>query len=239
MYQLKPKSSEALYQMNVSQPLLPKLLGFVLTFVACGTGAIERVSVYTGGFQGNLSSRAPDISGDGRYMVFASNSAFVVEDTNARRDIYLRDTVLQTTELVSINAAGTNAGDAESDFPRISTDGRFIAFVSEAGDLVDGIIAGDFQVYVRDRLESKTELVSVTLSGTPIENASTSIEFDGVNLSADGRFVSFASDSEDLVAGVGHGQLNCFLRDRSTGVTELISAAISGGTSGNGQCRPG
>src|ERR1700730_15721767 len=101
------------------------------------------------------------ISDDGRYVVFQSNASdLVANDTNAQPDVFVRDLVANTTTLVSINGAGTASGYARSDHPVISADGRYVAFDSNARDLVRGLTDFSFhrKVFVRDLLAKSTTL---------------------------------------------------------------------------------
>ena len=83
----------------------------------------------------NGASYLPAISGDGRWLAFVSNASDLAPgDRNDVSDIYLRDLVTSTTRLVS--GAGGRAGDGGSTSPALSHNGRFVAFQSEASDLV-------------------------------------------------------------------------------------------------------
>jgi Tol biopolymer transport system component len=113
------------------------------------TGTTERVSVATGGAQGNGSSTFASISGDGRFVVFSSGSTnLVAGDSNARWDIFLRDRKTGTTTIVSRNTAGVQA-DGNCYDPAISADGRFVAFHSFATNLAAGDTNSDWDVFVR------------------------------------------------------------------------------------------
>jgi Tol biopolymer transport system component len=117
-------------------------------------------------------------------------------------------------------------------FNSISADGRFVAFDSRCSNLVSGDTKGYQDVFVRDRLNSITERVSVDSSGNQVNGNS----FEPA-ISADGRFVAFSSSAADLVAGDANGHIDVFVHDRSTGITELISVDSSGGQ-GNGDSHP-
>src|SRR5262249_29432355 len=98
----------------------------------------ERVSVATGGAQGNNYSGWPSISGNGRYVGFRSEASnLVAGDTNAISDIFVHDRGSGTTELVSVATGGTQ-GNSFSGYPSLSADGRYIAFASLAANLVAG-----------------------------------------------------------------------------------------------------
>jgi Tol biopolymer transport system component len=117
------------------------------------TGQTTRVSVASDGTQGNDASWAcPSISADGRYVAFSSwASNLVPGDTNGVRDIFVHDRVTGQTTRVSVASDGTE-GNGHSDLPSISADGRYVAFASEASNLVPGDTNrwADIFVAVRD-----------------------------------------------------------------------------------------
>jgi Tol biopolymer transport system component len=192
------------------------------------------------GFFGDTASVTPD----GRYVVFASNSPDLTpNDTGGPfddLDVFVRDRRAGRTVLVSVNAAGTAAGQGQSFAPVISADGRYVAFVSNAQDLVSPNPGGPgFQnVYRRDLLTNQTVLVSQTPAGQRGNNASASFGGFGLGvpnlfISADGRFVSFVGLASDLVPGDANGQQDAFVRDVQQGVTHLVSVNQAGTGSGD------
>ena len=205
---------------------------------------IKRVSVASDGAQGNHRSLdfgdcyqlvENRISADGRLVVFYSYASNLVPgDTNGFSDIFVHDLHTGKTERVSVASDGTQ-GDSASFFPTISGDGRFVAFASNS-NLVPGVTDPDpywglsRQIFVHDRLSPVTELVSVSINGTPADDISYN-----ASISADGRFVAFSSRAVYIVPGIDpFGVRNhIYLRDRSTATTDLVSAA-SDGTPGNG-----
>jgi Tol biopolymer transport system component len=124
------------------------------------TGKTTRVSISTAGKQGNGSSNAPELSDDGRFVAFDSTASnLVAGDTNGKRDVFVHDRRTGRTERVSVSSAGRQA-NGKSFLYSISADGRFVAFVSNASNLVPGDKNGTFDVFVRDRVTGKTELIS-------------------------------------------------------------------------------
>jgi len=211
--------------------------GLVLLAASAGTavaGVTERVSVGAGGAQANGVSSFPVISADGRYVAFASGATnLVASDGNGVSDIFVRDRVAGTTERVSMASDGTPA-NGSSTASAMNADGRYIAFVSAATNLVVGGTNGRPNVFVRDRVTGTTELVSVASDVTCL-----SASLAGVSVSADGRFVMFGAltdiHSASCALPVGH---YVFVRDRSTRTTELISVAPDG-TAANGDSLAG
>ncbi|HBY77298.1 MAG TPA: calcium-binding protein, partial [Cyanobacteria bacterium UBA11148] len=103
-----------------------------------GALATTRVSVATDGTQGNDLSWVSSISGDGRYVAFYSYASNLVSgDTNNSWDIFVRDLLTNTTRIVSLATDGTQ-GNYGSYSPSISADGRYVAFTSDASNLVSG-----------------------------------------------------------------------------------------------------
>ncbi len=191
-------------------------------------GTTERVSVSSGGAQGNGDSGGPSISSDGRYVAFYSNSINLVPgDTNGVFDIFVRDRQSGTTEIVSISTAGVQA-DSLSQRCTISADGRFVAFASYASTLVPGDTNSSGDIFVRDRQSGTTERVSVSSGGVQGNMGGDSTP----SISADGRFVTFTSESSNLVAGDTNAVGDVFLRDRQSGTTERVSVD-SAGVQGN------
>src|SRR6185369_14522481 len=190
--------------------------------------ATERVSVADGGAQANADSFNAAVSADGRFVAFESlASNLVASDTNARRDIFVRDRLGSATERVSV-ATGGGQANGDSFKPSISGDGRFVAFESLATNLVSDDSNGVRDIFVHDRQTGATERVSVSGAGVPGSRDSFN-----PSLSADGRFVAFESLATNLVGGDGNGRRDIFIRDRQAGATERVSVA-TGGVEANG-----
>ena len=191
------------------------------------TGQTTRVSVASGGAQANGPSFDPSISADGRYVAFASNASNLVSgDTNNTGDIFVHDRQTGATTRVSIGPGGTQANRG-SLAPSISADGRYVAFHSDATNLVSGVTNGTTHIFVHDRQTGATTRVSVASDGT--EGNSVSIK---PSISADGRYVAFQSIATNLVSGDTNRNQDIFVHDRQTGQTTRVSVA-SDGTEGN------
>jgi Tol biopolymer transport system component len=198
----------------------------VPTAGAAGSATTQRVSVATGGAQGNNMSGwrgAPVTSADGRWVAFDSlASNLVAGDTNAIDDVFVRDRTTGTTERVSVSTSGAQ-GNAISNAPAISADGRFVAFESSATNLVRGDTNGASDIFVRDRQARTTERISVATNGAQANGAS-----HQAAISADGRFVAFASDASNLVPSDTNNTTDIFVRDRQTHTTERVSVSSNG-----------
>lgn len=149
----------------------------------------ELVSRSATGGGADEGSYTPAITPDGRYVAFTSAAGnLVTGDSNGKFDIFVRDTVLDATELISVDLGGMAPNAHSSGRPSISDDGRFVAFSSSASSLVvdDTNLSSD--VFVRDRSRDATERVSVTSEGGQAAGNSSA----GM-ISARGRHVVFPS----------------------------------------------
>ncbi len=196
-------------------------------------------SINTNGFSGNGSAGVPVLSANGRYVAFLSRANdLVTNDFNSLNDVFVHDLQTRTTKLVSVNVAGTGAGNRLSFDPVISADGRYIAFSSQATNLVTLPDTNDFpDVFVRDMQLGVTKLVSVNRSGTAAGGnggVSTVLPASFTPfLSADGTKVLFASLAADLVANDTNGKQDVYLRDHINDTTTLVSINRYGTGAGN------
>jgi Tol biopolymer transport system component len=184
------------------------------------TGRTRRMSLGRAGAESNGGSYGPAISANGRFVVFDSDATnLVTGDTNGFTDLFVRDRWRGTTRRVSTRRHGTQA-DGFSDGPAISADGRFVAFRSDASNLVRDDTNGLPDVFVRDLWKRTTRGISVGRQ-----------YFDGASsppaISANGRFIAFDSDRSD-VPGDANAALDVFVRDRWTGTTRLVSVGSDG-----------
>jgi Tol biopolymer transport system component len=191
-------------------------------------GTTERVSVGTGGAQGNLASLWASVSADGRYVAFQSAASNLVSgDTNLVWDSFVRDRQSGITERVSVATGGAEgngaSGDASysPDGPWISADGRYVTFTSFATNLVPGDTNLMADAFVRDRQAATTSRVSVSTSGAQASSSSTD-----ASISADGRYVAFESSASNLAASDTNGTDDAFVRDR--GVSSFTSLCFPG-----------
>lgn len=173
-------------------------------------GTTELVSVASDGTQGNSgSSGAPAISADGRYVAFGSwASNLAAGDTDGTlRDLYVRDRVAGTTELVSV---GEEAYDLS---PAISDDGRYVTFHTAVSHLAADDTTFSLDVFVHDRQSGAIDRISEAVDGTQGNGVSSR-----PSMSADGRYVAFTSQASNLVAGDTNGLVDVFVYER-VGVT--------------------
>lgn len=187
------------------------------------TNTTTGISVDSTENQGNIGSFNPSISADGRFVVFDSLADnLVAADTNSTRDIFVRDIQTNTTTRISVSSSG-NQGNIGSISAVISANGRFVAFQSNASNLVTGDTNGTSDIFVRDRLTNTTSVASVNSTGDRANRSSFK-----PSISADGRFVAFDSLADNLAAEDSNGTNDIFLRDRETATTTRISVNSTG-----------
>jgi Tol biopolymer transport system component len=190
------------------------------------SGSTTRVNVDASGKQSigpNTYSARPSLSKDGSVVVFESDGPdLVAGDTNGKSDVFV--VVLGGTgpERVSVDSSGAQASGSSVQ-PTLSRDGRFVAFGSDAADLVAGDTNGAADVFLRDRASGTTTRVSVDSAGGEGDGRS-----QGALISGDGTKVAFSSAADDLVAWDPNGAVDLFLHDLVTGETRILSADCAG-----------
>ncbi len=190
------------------------------------THKTERVSVGAQGVEANDTSGSPSISGDGRLVAFQSTATNLAPGSAHVSAIYVRDRQAGTTQKVSVNDKGEAANnDCES--PSISSDGRYVAFVCNAWNLVPNIRGIAKQVYLHDRQAHHTRLVSVTADG----QAGSWMSW-APHVAADGTTV-YESYAPNLLARDSNGTGDVLLFDPVAGTNERVSVT-SGGDPSNG-----
>jgi Tol biopolymer transport system component len=196
-----------------------------------GTSAVELVSAGPNGEAADGRSEQPALDGDGSHVAFVSHAENLVPgDHNDVADVFV---LVPGTGLVraSVSNEGDEA-DGSSSEPDISADGRYVAFTSNADNLVDGDANGQADVFVRDLLTGITVLVSVSHRDRANDRSADG-ESSAPAISPDGGYVSFSSDAPDVVAGDGNHRQDVFLRDVTGGRTQMISLGRGGRTGQN------
>ena len=160
-----------------------------------GTTALVSVNLAgTGG--GNGDSFPTGLSTDGRYALFESSASnLVAGDTNNANDIFVRDLITGTTTLVSVSING-GIGNGVSRSSVMTPDGRYVAFVSTATNLVAGDTNKIPDVFVRDLQAQTTTLASVGAVSTSASTPTGSSEAPVIT--PDGRYVAFYSTASNL-----------------------------------------
>jgi hypothetical protein len=174
----------------------------------------------------SVESSQPAVTPDGRYVVFLGSPTNLVPGVTAGYQIYLRDRVAGTVELISVNSAGTPGNSSSNAGPTVSDDGCRVVFSSYASNLVAGDTNGAQDVFVRDRCSilPTTSAVSVGISGAAVGNRGS----NEARLSGNGQFVVFSSAADLVVAGPATSNTSDFLyvRDLSIGSTSLLGTFV-------------
>ncbi|HEV8572900.1 MAG TPA: hypothetical protein VGR49_07635 [Actinomycetota bacterium] len=217
---------------------LPLVLALVasLLFVSQarseGPGTTFLASLSSDEDQANRGSAQPAISAGGQWVAFATDASNLVpEDSNGVEDVFVRDITAGTTVRVSVLTSGEQ-GNGDSNSPAISADGRFVAFVSEATNFIPDCseFCGGPYVYVRDR---DTDRNGTFDEARGVATVMVSVDDDGrfsssntqPDLSADGRFVAFVSNSDDLDPAKTSDNFDVFVRDRDTDLDGVYDEA--------------
>ena len=218
----------------------------------------RRISVTSTGAQADYGGNTPGISADGRYIAYRSDATNLVPgggDTNNSLDVFVYDRSTRQVVRVSVKPDGSQGfppypatfGDLR---PSLSADGRFVAFSSFL-ELVPGDTNQQPDIYVHDRDADEdgvfdeagaidTVRVSVASDGTQATPYSNYFS----DISADGRYVTFASDCNNLVPGDTNGRRDVFVHDRDTDgdglfdepgaiATRMVSVSTDGSSPGN------
>jgi len=193
------------------------------------TKQTTRVNVSSNGSQTNAGyfTASPAISSNGRYVAYSSEATnLVAADTNNNPDVFVYDMVTKQTTRVSVNSNGVEANSASS-IPSISADGRYVAYVSYASNLVEGDNNERGDIFLYDTLTKKTTRVNVSSSAQEANNTSFS-----PSISSDGRYVAYHSEASNLVAGDSNGKEDIFVYDTVTKKTTRVSVGNRGEQAG-------
>jgi Tol biopolymer transport system component len=178
--------------------------------------SVEEISLNSAGETLNDENREAQMSFNGDLIVFATRATNVTPfDTNEKLDIVIRDRNNNSTDIISGHTPRSN--DSSGDIVSLSADGRYVAFSSKATNLVPNDTNGKKDIFVRDTKNDTIKRVSFAIDGTQSRYDSTN-----PSISADGRYVTFESASDDLTTG-GYHRIDILLYDCQTGITTLIS----------------
>lgn len=212
------------------------LSGFfnLLQRVEALTYTTSLVSVDSSESQVSANSFEGSVSGDGNFVVFTSwSDALSSDDSNGKKDIYVRDLVNGTTELISYDTGGAAGNNHSHNEASISDDGRYVVFESSATDLIASDTNSQSDIFLRDRDMDTTTRVSVSDSEAQANDYS-----EDPTISADGRYVVFTSYATNLTSftvSTGH----IYVRDIVSGTTQLIAINSSGTDDANGASAQG
>jgi Tol biopolymer transport system component len=206
--------------------------GALDVFVRDVSGGTTARILPAAGAQADGDCFEPSISGADRWVVFTSRAPNLGASA-ATSQVFRWDRLTGATVLVSAHVGGSPANGA-SGGPRVSLDGRFVAFWSSASDLVPADSNGTRDVFVRDVFLGTTVRASLSTAGLEIAGPCEPL----CAISPDGRWIAFATASADVVTGDANGATDLFARDRTGGVTLLASASLVGAV-GNGPSSEG
>jgi hypothetical protein len=178
------------------------------------TGQTSIVSVNSDGEPGNQGSRRPSLSEDGRFVAFNSSSDnLVANDTNEESDVFVHDRQTGETTRVSTNSEGGQGND-NSGYAALSDDGRFVAFRSDASNLVTNDTNEQTDVFVHDRQTAETNRYSVNSAGEQGNDWS-----GQPAVAANGQIVAFQSYASNLVTGDNNDDSDIFVHEKSSPIT--------------------
>jgi len=193
------------------------------------TGQLRVESRSSTGQKGNGTSTVDGITRDGRFVLFRSDATNLVpNDTNPRNpqgvpmgDLFLRDLQTGVTERVNVSSSGAQTNNF-TDNGAVSDDGRFVAFRSDATNLVSNDRNGRADIFLRDRLNRTTTRVSLNFEGRELNAPSFNPEISG-----DGRHVAYSTNASNALRNDQNGAAaeDVFLFDRVTARTELVSVS--------------
>lgn len=213
-----------------------KILSVVLAASLMATTSISRAGTVTpqllsardaslvppAGGDGDACGAA--VSPDGRFVVFisAANDLVPENDRQFYMNVYLRDRASNTTTMASVSLNGTSGGNGHSLYGQVSTNGQFVLFESQTGNLVAGDTNWIGDIMVRDLQAGITKVASVASNGGQANGRS----YDAV-MTPDGRYVAFASAASNLVPGDNNNTPDVFVRDMVAGTTTLVSVGAT------------
>jgi hypothetical protein len=167
-----------------------------------------------------FTRRGIRFSGDGRYLVYATSLSKVTEDINGTQDVYLYDWQSGSNQLISQSFYGPQAPKGRSDSPDISADGRFIVYESDAADIVPSDNNSVKDIFLYDRQNDITTLLSASSSG----QGSANFESNNPRFTGNGQTVAFQSWAWDMTE-------NDFNQGGDSFIVQIVSTnSISGST---------
>ena len=201
---------------------------------ACAaTGEIVRCSTSSSAAQANGHSYYPSCSDDARYVAFHSAASdLITADSNGASDVFRKDLTTGEVLCCSTDSSGSQ-GNYSSYYAVISSDGRYVAFQSNANNLVPGDSNGRTDVFRKDLLTGAIVLCSADSSGLQGNGNS---RYPSLN--SDGKYVAFESIASNLVAGDTNGDSDIFRKDNDTGAVVVCSTDASGTPGTSDSYRP-
>ena len=210
-------------------PLLFLCLMFTESVALAQRPTLVSVALNDTAAAANLSED-PVVSANGRFVAFHSFAFnLVANDFNGRRDVFVRDLQTGTTTLVSVNISGTGTSNGTSQKPTISADGRYVAFESDASDLVPNDTNTKSDIFLRDLQTGTTTLVSVNHARTGGGNQ----ESLNAVITANARYVAFSSFASDIVDIDNNNTVDIFVYSVAGGQMRMVSCDLACTSPGN------
>jgi len=203
------------------------------TCVYLWDGSSGASTLVSGGLDGSVASNTiclwPTVEPGGRYVAFLSSGTNLVTNSlSGDYHLYVRDTQAGTTTLIDVNTNGVGSSVTASTRPRLSGDARLVAFDSGEADLVPNDSNHDYDVFIRDLAIGTNELVSMRHPALPTASGNGASVLTKFSVSADGRYVAFASDADNLNSSPVNRLRNIFVRDLFLATNILVSIGTNG-----------
>jgi hypothetical protein len=185
------------------------------------------VSVTWNSVRANNRSYLPSLSADGRLIAFVTDGTNMLPGfTNPPAlggHAYVYDLITGTVTAINQTPSGTQSIYGVTEL-KIAANGRYAVFTSLAGDLVAGDTNGSQDVFVRDLQTGVTERINVLPNGSQLTDVGNAVKEMNIDISADGRFVSFI-DNYNLLGDALPGPRSLYLRDTQTDQTRLVASS--------------
>ncbi|HET9031990.1 MAG TPA: hypothetical protein VFN25_03695 [Dokdonella sp.] len=206
-------------------------------FDEAGGTSLTRISVDNAGTElfSGVESVVGGVSDNGNHVAFASTAPIDPVDNNGKSDVYLRDNAQASTPVMSVNSAGVIGDKRSPNFftppIRISGDGRFVAFSSEATNLVANDSNFKTDIFVHDRDSNangvfdeagatSTVRANVGPMGAQIASPSAFAQFD---MDGTGRWVAFNSFEDPIGGDPNPTAADIYLHHLATGAVSRIN----------------
>jgi len=184
----------------------------------------------------NSTCQWPTIDPTGRFVAFLSSATNLTTNTLiGEYHLYVKDLQSGSTTLVNQDQSGFGRAVGPATAPSMSVAGRFVAFECADSGLVANDVNHDYDVFVRDLGSNVTGLVSARHPAFPSITPNALSTVSDFSANADGRFITFSSDADNIVPNDTNGFRDVFVRDLHTGTNLLVSVGTNGNQSGNGQ----
>jgi len=172
---------------------------------------------------------APRLDAAGRFVAFLSTATNMVTNAvSGEQHMYLRDLEAGTTVLVDQQQDGSGGAMSPASWPRITPDARYVAFESADADFVDADSNHQLDVFIRDCVAGRNELISARHDLLPGWTPNGISTLNPSSLNTDGRVIAYASTADNLLADDTNGLSDVFVRALTNSNVILVSANTNG-----------